>query len=512
MTLQEYKTASGEIILYIGDLNTTKLEQLASGYGDIWHSSFEQGYKNAFMDLAHQCSVLFWYINDFENLDECVSWRINPNQFAVRKSVWETLNGFDSDYENIQMQALDFGYNALRTQGVVPLYVKSLFDNHNIEKVQISPKDRYLFYIKNFKIDHALFMLYRKGLWKLSEWKAFLYAKNNFKQKFNKPLYPTRKLNPIEGRPTVSCIIPTMLRQEFTLCLLDDLSKQTYPPTQVVVVDATPEDARDESLYNPKNYTFELIVIWQKTKGSCRQRNEAIAACSGEYIVFEDDDTRVFPDYIESHIRFIQTYKIGGCNGLDIMAANPNQDLTDLKSKLEAIDDRRWVAGSVQMFSNANSCVKKAHVDKLVGNDINYDGGYGEDGDFGISLIKLGIPVLHNPFSTNLHLKPGRGGYRFWGSQAKIMGKKRKTQPWELDTPVTWIRPVPSPTLMYQFHKQFLPAQVTEFRHKYFFLFLFKGSKWSFPLRLLRVPYKQLQFNKSIFYAKQLIKLGARTK
>ena len=54
------------------------------------------------------------------------------------------------------------------------------------------------------------------------------------------------------------------------------------------------------------------------------------------------------------------------------------------------------------MFSNANSCVKKEYVDLLVGNDINYDGGYGEDGDFGISLLKLGIPVLHNPFSANL--------------------------------------------------------------------------------------------------------------
>ena len=194
------------------------------------------------------------------------------------------------------------------------------------------------------------------------------------------------------------------------------------------------------------------------------------------------------------------------------MAANPAQDLEDLEKRLEILGDRRWLVGSTQMFSNANSCVKKEYVDVLVGNDINYDGGYGEDGDFGISLLKLGIPILHNPFSVNLHLKPASGGYRFWGSQAKIMGKKRKQQPWELDTAVKWIRPVPSPTLMYQFHKQFTKEQVTEFRHKYFFLFLFKGPKWSILFRLLRVPYKQLQFNKSIFYAKKLLALGVRTK
>lgn len=512
MILQEHKTASGEIILYNGRPDLEQLDALAKGYGDIWHSSFEQGYKNAFMDLQHQSSVLFWYINDFDNLDQCVSWRINPNHFAIRKHVWETLGGFDSDYESIQMQALDFGYVALRVQGAVPIYVKGLFQSQQQEQIRISARDRYVFYIKNFKIDHALFMLYRKGLYKISEWRAFLYAKNNFKQIGNRPLLAPRKLNPLEGRPTVSYIIPTMLRQDFTLRLLDDLSLQTYPPTQVVIVDATPQDKRDESLYNPKNFDFELKVIWQQSKGSCRARNEGIELCTGEYIVFGDDDIRIPADFIENHLRFLQTYQAGGCNGLDIMATAPTQNLEDLKLRLVSLGESRWYAGSTQMFSNANSCVKKKYVDRLIGNDINYDGGYGEDGDFGLSLIKLGIPVLHNPFSTNLHLKPPSGGYRFWGAQAKMMGKKRKTQPWELDTPVKWIRPVPSPTLMYQFHKQFLPEQLTEFRHKYFFLYLFKGPKASILLRLLNIPYRQLQFNRSIFYAKKLLALGVRTK
>ncbi|WP_309640356.1 glycosyltransferase [Flavobacterium sp.] len=512
MIFKEYTTANGALLLYTGAPNLNVLEQLASGYGDIWHSSFEQGYKNAFQDLAIQSSVLFWYINDFEGLNECVSWRINSNHFAIRKSVWETLGGFDADYENIQMQALDFGYNALRNQGVVPLYVSQLFTETLTESIQISARDRYVFFIKNFKIDHALFMLYRKGLWKYSEWKAFLNAKNNFSQVRNRPLLPPRKLKSISGNPTVSYIIPTMLRQDFTLRLLEDLSGQSYLPTQVVIVDATPENVRDEALYKAKNYPFELTVNWQTTKGSCRARNEAIALCTSEYIVFGDDDIRIPPNFIESHIQLLQTYNAAACNGLDIMADHPEQDLNDLKSKLDAIEKSRWFVGSTQMFSNANSCVKRAYVNQVGGNDINYDGGYGEDGDFGIALLKLGIPVLHNPFATNLHLKPMSGGYRFWGSQAKILGKKRKQQPWELDTPVKWIRPVPSPTLMYQFCKHFTPKQVKEFKHKYFFLFLVNGSKWTFIYRVLRIPYKRLQFKKSQFYAKKLLQLGVRTR
>lgn len=512
LNFKEYTTNQGEIILYVGNPNLERLEQLSKGYGDIWHSSFEQGYKNAFPEIVYQTFVFFWFINDFENLDECISWRLNPNHFAVRKSVWDFLGGFDTDFENIKLSALDFAFNAVRNRGAISLYVKGLFSTTEKESLDFTTKERYVFYRKNFKLDHSIFMLYRKGFWKPSELKSFFFAKSKYKQRPVPSVVPPRNLKRIEGNPTVSYIIPTMMRQDFTLNLLEDLKKQTYLPTQVVVVDATPENSRDVTLYNPENYPFEVIFKWQITKGSCRARNEAIDLCIGDYIVFGDDDIRVESDFIENHIRLLQTYNAGACNGLDIRADHQRQTLDDLKIKLDNYPFQRWFVGASQSFSNANSCVKKEHVVKLVGNDINYDGGYGEDSDFGISLTKNGVAVLFNPFSTNLHLKPPVGGYRFWGTQAKIMGKKRKSQPWELDTPVKYIRPVPSPTIMYQIHKQFTKLQYIEYKHKYFVMYLFKGNLWSIPLKLLKLPYRLIQFNKSVFYAKKLVALGKRTK
>lgn len=511
MILKEYKTNSGEIILYNGSPDFEKLDQLSKEVGDIWHSSFEQGYKNAFPELVYQTATFFWYLNDFDNLEECVSWRINPNAFAVRKSVWQILKGFDNEYKNPQLQALDFGYNAVRNSGAVSLYVENLFEIDKIEKVEISVRDRYVFFIKNFKLDHALFMIYRQGFWKWKEWDAFFYAKNKFKKSATKPILKPKELKSIVGNLTVSYIIPTMFRQDYTLQLLADLVSQSYGVTQVVLVDATPVDDRDESLYNPKDYPFELIVKWQETKGSCRARNEAIELCTGDYIVFGDDDIRIPSNFIENHIRFLQTNNSVACNGLDIRADNQKQDLKDLENKLEKIGDKRWISGCTQMFSNANSCVKREYVTRLVGNDVNFDGGYGEDSDFGMSLTKIGVTVLHNPFSVNLHLKPAVGGYRFWGLQAKVIGKKRKVQPWELDVPVKRIKPVPSPTVMYGILKHFTPQQVIEYKKKLFFLYIFKGKKISFLYRLIRIPYKNIQFKKSLFYAKNLMALGKRT-
>lgn len=508
MKLKEFKTQIGEIILYIGNPNFDKLEELSKGSGDVWHSSFEQGYKNAFPELMFQTAVFYWYLNDFDDLEECVSWRINPNAFAVRKSVWEQTEGFDTDFENPQMQALNFGFRLNRFLGGVTLYVRDLFPEAKIEEVKISSRDRHLFFSKNFKSSHAIYLIIRMGFWKISEWKAFFNAKN--KKGKEKKFIQSRKLQEIENQPTVSYIIPTMFRQGYTLQLLEDLANQNYTPTQVVVVDATPKEERIESLYLNKKYPFELIVKWQETIGSCRARNEAIVLCTGDYIVFGDDDIRIPKDFIENHIRLLQTYKAGACNGLDVRADNCNQDLNDLKEKVDKIYKNTTLVGCTQSFSNANSCVKKEYVDSLIGNDVNFDGGYGEDSDFGMSLSKIGVTVLFNPFSANLHLKPPSGGYRFWGTQAKIIGKKRKSQPWELDIPVKRIKPVPSPTVMYGILKHYTKPQIQEYKYKHFLFYLVKGSKMGILFRLLRFPYKNLQFKKSLFYAQKLLNLGIR--
>tara|TARA_R110001592_G_scaffold86236_1_gene254575 strand:+ start:2839 stop:4377 length:1539 start_codon:yes stop_codon:yes gene_type:complete len=509
--LKEHTTSTGEELLYLGNPDFNLLDELVLGEGDIWHSSLDQGYKNAFPDIVYQTVVYFWYANDFDDLDKSVSWRINPNAFVIRKQVWETFGGFDFDYDNLQMSALDFGFNILRYQGAIPLYVKGLF-KERIEDINISTKDIYTFYFKNFKLSHSLYMLFRRGFYKINEINSFWFAESMFQFKNKSILLKPRELHSIKGSPKVSYIIPTMMRQDFTLNLLNDLEQQTYKPFEVIVVDATPENSRDESLYDSKNYSFKIVFKWQTTKGSCRARNEAIDLSTGDYIVFGDDDIRIQPQFIENHLRLLQTYNAEACNGLDIRADHQQQNLNDLERKLKAMGDTRWKVGAAQSFSNANSCVSRRVVNLLVGNDINYDGGYGEDSDFGLSITKLGITVLHNPFSVNLHLKPPTGGYRFWGQQAGVKGKKRKQQPWELDTPVKWIVPTPSPTIMYQLFKHFDERQRKEYKIKYFVFYFTKAKLIELPLRILKFPLRILQFNKSVFYSKKLIALGKRTK
>lgn len=511
MQLKKYITSSNEVLLYNGEPNIHLLEDLATGPGDVWHSGLDQGYMNCFQDLVYQTAVYWWFLNDIKNQDYCVSWRMNMNAFVIRESVWNQLKSFDFQYESEIMSGLDFAYNLLRNQAGIPLYVKGLFQSEkNI--IKISTQDRYTFFFKNFKAHHSFYMMLRKGFLKFpTEYKAYQKAKKNA-IKYVESVVRPRELKPIEGNPTVSLVIPSMRRQAYSQLLLEDHKYQSYLIKEAVIVDATPEEERDDKYYKNEDFPFDVMVKWQTSKGSCRARNEAIDLCTGDYIIFADDDVRVLPDFVENHIRLLQTYKAAACNGLDMMAENVDQDLSDLKNRLENIENKRWKVGVSSVFSNANSCVRRDVVEKLVGNDVNFDGGYGEDADFGLSILKAGYTLLHNPFSPNLHLKPPQGGYRWWGSEAKKKGKQRKSQPWELDNPVKGVVPKPSPTITYGVLKHFTDSQVKEWRMKHFFIFLFKGGVKKLPIRLIQYPKKQIQFSKSLQYAKALINLGVRYK
>jgi hypothetical protein len=58
-----------------------------------------------------------------------------------------------------------------------------------------------------------------------------------------------------------------MLRQDFTLTLLDDLTKR---PRRVSCCRCTPQEKRDESQANPDKYPFEVILNGKKKQRKAR--------------------------------------------------------------------------------------------------------------------------------------------------------------------------------------------------------------------------------------------------
>lgn len=119
------------------------------------------------------------------------------------------------------------------------------------------------------------------------------------------------------GRPSVSVIVPTLNRPlELARCL-DSVLAQTVRPDQVVVVDDGTSDVDSiRGRFAGSGVRFDYVK--KRIKGLCRSRNEGLAVAVGEIIVFLDDDTELFPEYVEGFLEVFAAdveRRVGGVSG-----------------------------------------------------------------------------------------------------------------------------------------------------------------------------------------------------
>jgi len=99
----------------------------------------------------------------------------------------------------------------------------------------------------------------------------------------------------------VSIIIPTYNRKKFVRTAVKSAVMQTYPKTEVIVVD----DNSDYDIADVlKDFKDEITIIEnKKNMGASACYNIGIEGCSGDYITVLDDDDIFHPKKIERQIK-----------------------------------------------------------------------------------------------------------------------------------------------------------------------------------------------------------------
>ncbi len=115
----------------------------------------------------------------------------------------------------------------------------------------------------------------------------------------------------------VSVIVPTHNRPHFLGRTIDSLLAQTYHDTEIVVVDDNSPDspARADTQALMKKYENNDNIIYiqnEKTMGGGPARNAGIAAATGDYVTFLDDDDVYLPEKIDTQLSYMLA------NGLDM--------------------------------------------------------------------------------------------------------------------------------------------------------------------------------------------------
>lgn len=107
----------------------------------------------------------------------------------------------------------------------------------------------------------------------------------------------------MKSNPLVSVVMPTYDRPESIRRSIESVSRQTYTPIELIVVDDhSPTPAREIlSECDPAVSRFELFRH-DCNRGASAARNTGIKAATGEYIAFLDDDDEWCPEKIEKQV------------------------------------------------------------------------------------------------------------------------------------------------------------------------------------------------------------------
>lgn len=235
-----------------------------------------------------------------------------------------------------------------------------------------------------------------------------------------------------------SLIICTYKRPQALLTLLQSVKQQTLYPTEILIVDGSPDDATQLMLAQNSFPNLKYFKVEDQDRGLTKQRNYGIARVSkaSEVVCFLDDDTVLKSEYFDEVINvFEKNPEITGVGGV---AINENKwfkkDGTSLYNKNNYYELNGFVIkeasrnkirnylglqsdrmpGIMPEFSHGRTCGypldgKGYEVDLLIGMSMSfrkdvtdnisfstYFEGYGlyEDADYSIRALQFGKNII----------------------------------------------------------------------------------------------------------------------
>lgn len=103
--------------------------------------------------------------------------------------------------------------------------------------------------------------------------------------------------------PRFSIVIASYNRHEYVGHAIDSVLAQTFADLEVIAVDDGSTDGAVEVL---KSYGSRITLICQPNGGAEAARARGLAAASGEYVVFLDNDDLLFPNALAAYNSVIQ--------------------------------------------------------------------------------------------------------------------------------------------------------------------------------------------------------------
>lgn len=206
---------------------------------------------------------------------------------------------------------------------------------------------------------------------------------------------------------TVSVIVPTFNGAHRLPFLLNSLAQQIFQDFElVVVVDGSTDNSHQVlKRFNSVFKNFKIVI--QTNKGRAGARNSGALAANGSIFIFVDDDVKLSPETIQSHVEHHKKERSSVLVGSIVEEEGERStDVQKYRRKLSI----KWQSalGITQTkiqepyLSAANFSIEKTTFDQLNGFDERLKDC--EDHDLAIRIQAKGLSIYFDPGIISWHL------------------------------------------------------------------------------------------------------------
>jgi len=221
----------------------------------------------------------------------------------------------------------------------------------------------------------------------------------------------------------VSVVIITLERPDFLRHCLTDLGAQTQLPCEIVVVDASKENATETML--AREFPWVIHLRSEQARGNMpMSRNIGIRQTRGDIIAFLDDDAFAEPCWVEQIAAAYEEQGVGAVGGRAING-QPGETMRGVEEigriRADGMITQNFAADpgktiDVDIIIGCNMSFRREVLGRLGGFREHYTGisGSCEDTDICVRVKKLGYRIRFNPAACVNHVgAPQFSGHRF---------------------------------------------------------------------------------------------------
>ncbi len=216
--------------------------------------------------------------------------------------------------------------------------------------------------------------------------------------------------------PFASIIVVNYNGKKYLEECFKSLENLNYPKDRYKVIMVDNASSDDSVEFTTKNFPWIKILELGENYGFCKSNNEGAKIAKGEYLVFLNNDTIVFADWLSELVKGVMSEKdviSAGCKMLKPYKIN-NKNVIDyaggkfssVQAFYEGIYEEDTEKFSIQKYTGfgcgAGVIVKKDFFLNIGGFDEYYIAG-NEETELGFVAWRYGYKVLYIPSSIMIH-------------------------------------------------------------------------------------------------------------